>query len=112
MPSNKPKFLLVLEQELMDQIDKYQADNNLLSRAEAVRRLIKNALERETGIISEILQSLESLKSRMEILEKDMDEIARKTDYHKRMARQKKQQTVSAGNDEDNPLHRSIIINK
>jgi len=106
---------MVLEQKLIDKVDQFQAVNNLASRSEAVRHLIIKALKGEiTGPDSEVLKEIEALKSHMEILEKDMDEIAKKTNYYKRQARQKQQvkQTVSAGNDEDKPLHHSIIINK
>ncbi|PIP41024.1 MAG: hypothetical protein COX19_04465 [Desulfobacterales bacterium CG23_combo_of_CG06-09_8_20_14_all_51_8] len=115
MPSTKPRLIMVLEQKLIDKVDQFQAVNNLASRSEAVRHLIIKALKGEiTGPDSEVLKEIEALKSHMEILEKDMDEIAKKTNYYKRQARQKQQvkQTVSAGNDEDKPLHHSIIINK
>lgn len=49
MPSNKPKMLFVLEQELIDRIDDYRFDNRINSRAEAIRRLIEAGLKAESS---------------------------------------------------------------
>lgn len=46
MPSKKPKLLLVVDEELIKQIDDFRYDNRIHSRAEAIRRLIKDALQR------------------------------------------------------------------
>ena len=47
MPSQKPKLILVIEDELMEKIDDFRFDNRIQSRSEAVRRLIQKGLEAE-----------------------------------------------------------------
>ena len=45
MPSDKPKILFVMENELLKRIDDFRFDNRINSRSEAVRRLIESGLE-------------------------------------------------------------------
>ena len=46
MSSNKPKILLLIEEELLKRIDDFRFENRIDSRSEAMRQLIKEALER------------------------------------------------------------------
>ncbi len=45
MPINKPKIILVLDQNIRDRIDDYRYGNRIPSRSEAIRRLILEALQ-------------------------------------------------------------------
>jgi metal-responsive CopG/Arc/MetJ family transcriptional regulator len=46
MPSKKPKFMFVMDQDFIDRIDDYRYKNKIHSRAEAIRRLIEEALQK------------------------------------------------------------------
>ena len=46
MATDKPKVLLILDDDLLKRIDDYRYDNRIPSRNEAIRRLIDNALTR------------------------------------------------------------------
>ena len=46
MPSKKPKLLFVVDDELIKQIDDFRFDNRIHSRAEAIRRLIREGLKK------------------------------------------------------------------
>lgn len=45
MPTDNPKILLTLNQDLLDQIEDFRYGNRIPSRSEAVRRLIEIGLE-------------------------------------------------------------------
>ena len=45
MSSKKTKILLNLDKELLDQIEDYRYENRIPSRTEAIRLLLKKALE-------------------------------------------------------------------
>ena len=44
MPSDKPKILFVVDDELLARIDDYRYANRIPSRAEAIRRLVEASL--------------------------------------------------------------------
>ena len=46
MPSNKPKILLIVDDELLKQIDDYRYENRIPSRSGAIRRLLEIALKK------------------------------------------------------------------
>ena len=46
MPTDKPKVLLILDEELLRRIDDYRYDNRIPARNEAIRRLIDESLKR------------------------------------------------------------------
>ncbi len=46
MPSEKPKILFVLPEDLLRRIDDFRFDNRINSRAEAVRQLIEEGLKK------------------------------------------------------------------
>jgi metal-responsive CopG/Arc/MetJ family transcriptional regulator len=46
MPSNKPKVLLILDEDLLERIDDYRYENRIPARNEAIRRLIVESLNR------------------------------------------------------------------
>jgi metal-responsive CopG/Arc/MetJ family transcriptional regulator len=46
MPTEKPKIILVMENELLAKIDDYRFENRINSRSEAVRRLLDEALSK------------------------------------------------------------------
>jgi metal-responsive CopG/Arc/MetJ family transcriptional regulator len=46
MPSNKPKVLLILDEDLLERIDDYRYDSRIPARNEAIRRLISESLDR------------------------------------------------------------------
>ena len=46
MPSNKPKILLIVDDELLNRIDDFRFDNRINTRSEAIRRLIDEALRK------------------------------------------------------------------
>jgi metal-responsive CopG/Arc/MetJ family transcriptional regulator len=48
MPSEKPKLLLVIDEELLQRVDDYRFSNHLSSRAGAVRQLLVKALNSES----------------------------------------------------------------
>jgi len=45
MPSNKPKILFVMDDDLLKRIDDFRFDNRINSRSEAVRQLIEAGLK-------------------------------------------------------------------
>ncbi|MEI7636018.1 MAG: ribbon-helix-helix domain-containing protein [Syntrophus sp. (in: bacteria)] len=45
MPTNKPKILITLEDDLITRIDDYRFENRINSRSEAIRRLIEEGLK-------------------------------------------------------------------
>jgi len=45
MPSNKPKILFVMEDDLLKRIDDFRFDNRISSRSTAVRQLIEAGLK-------------------------------------------------------------------
>lgn len=45
MPTEKPKIILVMEDELLTRIDDYRFENRINSRSEAIRRLIEEGLK-------------------------------------------------------------------
>ena len=46
MPSEKPKILFVADDELIKRIDDFRFNNRINSRAEAIRRLLDEALKK------------------------------------------------------------------
>ena len=46
MPTNKPKVLITLDDDLMERIDDFRYGNRIPSRSEAIRRLIEEALKK------------------------------------------------------------------
>ena len=46
MPSDKPKVLLIVDDDLLERIDDFRYENRIPARNEAIRRLIVDALER------------------------------------------------------------------
>ena len=46
MPSNKPKILLIVDDELLKRIDDFRFENRIGARSEAIRRLINEALKK------------------------------------------------------------------
>jgi len=45
MPTEKPKILITLEDNLLTKIDDYRFDNRINSRSEAIRQLIEAGLK-------------------------------------------------------------------
>jgi len=45
MPTDKPKILMTLEEDLLTRIDDYRFENRINSRSEAIRRLIEEGLK-------------------------------------------------------------------
>ena len=45
MPSQKPKLLFVVEEELLKQIDDFRFESRIHSRSEAIRQLIRAGLK-------------------------------------------------------------------
>ena len=45
MGTKRPQILLTLSDELKDRIDEYWHEKRIISRSEAIRRLIEDALE-------------------------------------------------------------------
>lgn len=45
MPTEKPKIILVMEDDLLRRIDDYRFENRINSRSEAIRRLIEAGLD-------------------------------------------------------------------
>ena len=46
MPTEKPKILIVLEDELIKRIDDFRYENRIPNRSEAIRRLLDEALKK------------------------------------------------------------------
>ncbi len=46
MPTEKPKIILVMEDDLLRRIDDFRFENRINSRSEAVRRLIEEGLKK------------------------------------------------------------------
>ena len=46
MPTDKPKILLILDEDLLERIDDYRYENRIPARNEAIRRLIDESLQR------------------------------------------------------------------
>lgn len=46
MPTDKPRILLTLDPDLLERIDDYRYENRVPARSEAIRKLIKDSLER------------------------------------------------------------------
>ncbi len=46
MPTEKPKILLIVDEELLERIDDYRYENRIPARNEAIRRLIVESLEK------------------------------------------------------------------
>jgi len=46
MPTEKPKIILVMEDNLLKRIDDFRFDNRINSRSEAIRRLLEEALKK------------------------------------------------------------------
>jgi metal-responsive CopG/Arc/MetJ family transcriptional regulator len=46
MPTNKPKVLITMDDELLERVDDFRFDNRINSRSEAIRRLINEALKK------------------------------------------------------------------
>jgi metal-responsive CopG/Arc/MetJ family transcriptional regulator len=45
MPTDKPKIIFVMEDDLLRRIDDFRFDNRINSRSEAIRRLIEEGLK-------------------------------------------------------------------
>ncbi len=45
MPTEKPKIIFVMEEDLLKRIDDFRFDNRINSRSEAIRRLIEEGLK-------------------------------------------------------------------
>lgn len=45
MPTEKPKIILVMENELLTRIDDFRFENRINSRSDAIRRLIEEGLK-------------------------------------------------------------------
>jgi len=46
MATDKPKILLILDDDLLRRVEDYRFENRVNSRAEAIRRLLEEALSR------------------------------------------------------------------
>ena len=46
MPTEKPKIIFVADIDLLEQLDDYRFENRINSRSEAIRRLLKEALNK------------------------------------------------------------------
>ena len=46
MPTEKPKLLIVFEENMIERIDDYRYENRIPNRSEAIRRLIEDSLKR------------------------------------------------------------------
>ena len=46
MPSDKPKVLLLLNEDLLNRIEDYRFENRINTRSEAIRRLLEEALKK------------------------------------------------------------------
>ena len=67
MATDKPKVLLILDEDLLKRIDDYRYENRIPARTEAIRRLIDNSLslyEKKKGFqLKFVLLSIEYSKS-------------------------------------------------
>ena len=45
MPTEKPKIIFVMEENLLKRVDDYRFENRINSRSEAIRRLIEEGLK-------------------------------------------------------------------
>lgn len=45
MPTNKPKILLILDEDMLEKIEDFRFSNRIPSRAEAIRKLIDEGLK-------------------------------------------------------------------
>ena len=52
MPTEKPKIILVMEDDLLIRIDDYRYENRIPSRSKAIRRLIEEGLKTANSPIS------------------------------------------------------------
>jgi len=48
MPTEKPRIILALDNDLLERIDDYRYENRIPSRSEAVRLLIEEGLKKKT----------------------------------------------------------------
>ena len=46
MPTEKPKIIFVVDDDLLKRLDDFRFENRINSRSEAIRRLIKEALQK------------------------------------------------------------------
>lgn len=46
MPSDKPKILLLIDENLLKRVDDFRFDNRINTRSEAIRRLIEESLKK------------------------------------------------------------------
>jgi metal-responsive CopG/Arc/MetJ family transcriptional regulator len=46
MPTEKPKILIVADNELIERVDDFRYENRIPSRSEAIRRLLREALKK------------------------------------------------------------------
>lgn len=46
MPTEKPRIIFVLEEELLKRIDDFRFDSRISTRSEAIRRLIEESLKK------------------------------------------------------------------
>jgi metal-responsive CopG/Arc/MetJ family transcriptional regulator len=47
MATNKPKVLLILDEDLLERIDDYRYEKRIPARNEAIRRLLDEALKKD-----------------------------------------------------------------
>lgn len=45
MPTDKPKILLLIDENLLKRVDDFRFDNRINTRSEAIRRLIEESLK-------------------------------------------------------------------
>jgi metal-responsive CopG/Arc/MetJ family transcriptional regulator len=45
MPTEKPKIIFVVDQELLERLDDYRYANRIPNRSESIRRLLESALK-------------------------------------------------------------------
>lgn len=67
MPTKKPRYTLIVEQELLDKIDDYRFKNRLPNRSQATVKLIKLGLDSLDNIIKETKSAYDSSFSEDEI---------------------------------------------
>ena len=46
MPTEKPKVLIIMENNLLKRIDDFRFENRINTRSEAIRRLLEEALKK------------------------------------------------------------------
>ena len=46
MPTDKPKVLITMDNDLLERVDDFRFENRINSRSEAIRRLIKESLKK------------------------------------------------------------------